>query len=107
MFESPLIGQGKAVAEFFRDRSGELISCLVRGDRVLVFKDSHLKGSFQIVSDVEALPENMAEVFQPLEIFEVGSGSVLLVVREGVSDKHSFLTTYTIDIERMNTDKVT
>lgn len=85
-FEAPLIGQGKSVAEFFRDRTGELITCLVRGDRVLVFKDSHLKGSFQIISDIEALPENLAEIFQPLEIFEVGHGSLLLVVREGLSE---------------------
>lgn len=45
-FEVPLIGQGKSVMEFFRNHNGELVSCFVRGDRVLVMKGSKVKGQF-------------------------------------------------------------
>lgn len=107
IFEVPIYGQGKLVVEFFKDRNGDLHSCFVRGDQVLVFKDSKLKGSFQIVSDYEALPESMQEIFQPLEIFYDGHGSLFLVVKEGHSDdRQSFLTTYSIDIDRLISEKV-
>jgi hypothetical protein len=105
-FEVPLVGQGKSVAEFYRERTGELITCLVRGDRVIVFKDNQAKGSFQVISDVEALPDNMQEVFQPLEIFHDGHGSLILVVREGSSAGESYLASYNIDTERMRSEKI-
>jgi len=57
LFEAPLEGAGKSVVEFYRDRNGELVSCIVRGDRVHIYKDAIFKGSFQIISDVEQLPE--------------------------------------------------
>ena len=94
------------MVEFFRYLNGELHSCFVRGDRVIVYKDNHLKGSFQIISDIESLPENMIEVFYPLEIFYDVHGSLLLVVKEGHQERGSYLTTYSIDIDRLRSEKI-
>jgi hypothetical protein len=48
----------------------------------------------------------MQEVFQPLEIFHDGHGSLILVVREGFSTSESYLVSYNIDTERMRSEKI-
>jgi len=48
----------------------------------------------------------MQEVFQPLEIFHDGHGSLFLVVKEGHNNVQSVITSYNLDIDRMNSHKV-
>jgi len=40
MFEIPITGQGKTVAEFYRNLNGELVSVFVRNEKVFVLKSS-------------------------------------------------------------------
>lgn len=66
LFEAPLLGEGKAVAELWQDRNGEVYSCFVRGDKVIVYRDDKPQGSFKINIDSESIPRQMIETFQPL-----------------------------------------
>ncbi len=46
----------------------------MRNDIFTVYRDGQLKGTFQIVSDLEDFPESFTEVFKPLEMFHDGVG---------------------------------
>lgn len=78
----------------------------MRNDIFTVYRDGQQKGTFQIVSDLEDFPESFTEVFKPLEMFHDGVGQMLLVVNEGHHNTHSYLATYSIDIERLRSDKI-
>ena len=55
---------------------------------------------------MEDFPESFKEVFRPLEIFHDGSGQMLLVVEEGHQEDQSYLATYIIEIDRLNSEKI-
>jgi len=55
---------------------------------------------------LEDFPESFKEVFRPLEIFHDGSGQMLLVVEEGHQKDQSYLATYIIEIDRLNSEKI-
>ena len=74
VFELPLEGTGTTVAEIYQDRNGEIVTCFVRNENFYVYRENQLKGSFQIISDLEDFPESFQEVFQPLQMFHDGTG---------------------------------
>jgi len=55
IFEHPLEGTGPAVAEFFQDVRGEIVSCFVRGEKVTIYNGFLLRGAFTITSEVKDL----------------------------------------------------
>ena len=82
IFEQPLEGTGPAVAEFFQDVRGEIISCFVRGEKVTIYNGFLLRGVFTITSEVEDLTDGeMAEVFEPLHLlFDSTTNGLYLIV---------------------------
>jgi hypothetical protein len=66
VYELPFEGSGNSAAEIYQDRNGEIVSCFVRNDIFFVFRENQLKGTFQIISDLEDFPESFLEVFRPL-----------------------------------------
>jgi len=52
------------------------------------------------------MPESFTEEFVPIQLFYDGNGKVLLVAKEGQNEDSSYLVTYSIDIERLRSDKI-
>jgi len=106
VYELPFEGSGNSVAEIYQDRNGEIVSSFVRNDNFYVYRENQLKGTFQIIGDLEDIPESFLEVFKPLQIFQDGLGQMLLIVKEGESKDEIYLATYSIDLERLRSNKI-
>lgn len=106
VFELPLEGTGDSVFEIYQDRNGEIVTVFVRDENFYIYRDNQLRGTFQIVSDLEDLPESFSERFTPLQIFYDGSGLMYLVVLEGSNNDQSYLATYIIEVDRLHSEKL-
>jgi len=108
IFEQPLEGTGPAVAEFFQDVRGEIISCFVRGEKVTIYNGFLLRGVLTITSEVEDLTEGeMQEVFEPLHLlFDSITNSLYLIVTEGSSESQNLVSSYAIDFNAMEAKKL-
>ena len=106
VYELPLEGTGQSVSEIFQDRNGEIVTSFVRNDNFYLYRENQLKGTFQIVGDLEDIPSSFSEEFIPIQMFYDGLGQMLLVTQEGHSKDERYFATYSIDIERLRSDKI-
>ena len=79
VYELPLEGTGQSVSEIFQDRNGEIVTSFVRNDIFYLYRENQLKGTFQIVGDLEDIPSSFSEEFIPIQMFYDGLGQMLLV----------------------------
>lgn len=106
IFETPLDGSGSVVAEIFKDKNGEIISCFVKGEKVTIYKEYSLRGVFAVKSEA-LIRGDMTEVFEPSYLFfDQDKNELFLVVKEGVAKERTLVITYQIDHVSLSSKKV-